>query len=394
MSKTTTNSNNHPFVRSECRALQAFFDDWTSDKVCIWGGVNTGKSWYGLAKCFLAPKYIGRDMNASEQKRYATKDGKVIKVAIIRESESSYKKAVKPNIEKFITPDLMWKEPTKDMLNFTSCFREDGCLYVTEWTVISLSSSDAIYKLWGGEFDLFYINELGGLDGVWDVVQRFDSRKGREFDNKGMVIVDSNPVHPEHWAYNWFPKPDDRSEAEGGLAWKYGIHGYKWHYPDTPKIVGYYLPPQIEGLFVKPCKPGLEHKAKEWYIDLAKTLDEDGHREQILGFAPSKAIGSPVFPAFDRKLHIMKEPYEPRAGSAVYAGSDADKDGGIVVAAINEHGQLVVFDEVFCDNDFVDSQVTRFMDLLTAKYEGLDFRQGAVDPAGISTTRTSRRAMD
>ena len=379
MSKTTK----HAFLRSDCRALQAFFDDWKSKKVCIWGGVNTGKSWYGLAKCFLSPKYIGRDMNKAQLKKYGVKRGKIVRCSIIRESESSYDKALKPNIEKFITPDLLWEEPTKGMLNFTSYFYDEtGLLHVTEWVVVSLNSNEAINKLWGGEFDLFYINELGGLDGLWDSMQRLDSRLGREFNNNAMIVVDSNPVHPEHWAYKWFPIPDDRSEAEGGLAYKYGKNGYYRSYPDTPKIMGYYLPPQIEGMFVKPFQPGLENEAKEWYIDLAKTLDEDGCREQIKGFAPMKAQGSAVFPSFKRDLHVMKEAYNPQPGARVWAGADADKDGGIVLATINEHNQIVVFDEVYCDNDFVDAQITKFMDVMTARYENLDFRQGAVDPAG------------
>ena len=160
----------------------------------------------------------------------------------------------------------------------------------------------------------------------------------------------SNPGNESDW---WYAMLEDHGALpEGELPpenWKYFVQpsGFSADAENTDNLPG----------------------KREYYTNLAKGKTKHWIKQFIevcWGFSLS---GKPVFPMFDRDLHVSKKPLTALRGLPIAIGYDPGMHSGIILGQYNAYGQARILDEIVLEGFSTERMISeRLKPLLRTKY--------------------------
>jgi len=230
---------------------------------------------------------------------------------------------------------------------------------------LALDRPEDVKKLLSLELTGVWINEAREIaksivDACTMRVGRFPSMKDGGPTWYG-VIADTNAPDEDHW---WAimagdaPPPDHISREEALML----VRPENWSFHTQPggmieekdkatgEVTGYVMNPQAENR---------RNLTPDYYLNIIKGKGRDWIGVYVLNRLGSLADGRPVFPDFDRTLHVAREPLEPIKGVPVHVGVDF----GLTPAAVygqNLRGRWLILGELVA----TDMGVSKFGPLL------------------------------
>ena len=201
---------------------------------------------------------------------------------------------------------------------------------------LALDRPEDVKKLLSLELTGVWVNEAREIpksiiDACTMRVGRFPSMKDGGPTWYG-VIADTNAPDDDHW---WSimsgeaPVPEHISREEALML----VRPETWSFhtqpggmvevkdPATKEVIGYELNPEAENQ---------KNLTPNYYPSIIKGKGKDWIGVYVLNRLGSLSDGRPVFPDFDRKLHVSSEPLNPVPGLPVHVGMDF----GLTPAAI------------------------------------------------------------
>jgi len=255
---------------------------------------------------------------------------------------------------------------------------------------IALDKPEDVKKLLSLELTGVWINEArevpkAVIDAATSRVGRFPSERDGGCSWSG-VIMDTNSPDEDHW---WpimagdVPPPDWMTEAEVRNM----VKPKNWAFFSQPgamrpvkdkdgNVTAYEMNPDREN------KGGVKDS---YYQNLITGKSPGWINVYVCNEYGALTDGKPVYPLFDRQMHVAHEPLLPMPGIAMVVGLDFGLTPSAVFAQ-NVRGRWVIYREIVA----VDMGVVRFAELLRRTMSEIGTSQFQVwgDPAGDFRAQT------
>lgn len=256
-----------------------------------------------------------------------------------------------------------WKATTSD---FILRFGDVEC----EVMFRPLDTPDDVDRVLSLEVTFAIIDEFVQIP--QEIVEALSARCGRyppEVDggctNWGMWGA-SNPGMEADW---WYPMLEDHTQIPDGQDppsnWKYFKQpsGFSQEAENTENLPG----------------------KRDYYTNLQKGKTKHWIKQYIeveWGYSMS---GKPVFPMFDKDIHVSKKPLVPNRNRQLVAGYDPGMQSGLVLGQYDDGcGRVLVFDEIVLEDYATDRMIRdKLKPLLARKYPGFELLI-VPDPASCS----------
>ena len=228
---------------------------------------------------------------------------------------------------------------------------------------LALDKAEDVKKLLSLELTGAFINEArevpkAVLDAVTMRVGRYPSQRDGGPAWSG-VIMDTNAPDEDHW---WaimsgdVPPPDFMSPEEIGQL----VKPNDWTFFSQPAAM---LPVKAEGRVLgyrmNPARENQRGIAEQYYERMIAGKTHGWINVYVCNQYGTLSDGKPVYPMFDRELHVSKKPLAPIPGLDIYVGIDF----GLTPAAVfgqKVRGRWVILKELVT----TDMGMVRFANLL------------------------------
>lgn len=244
-----------------------------------------------------------------------------------------------------------WKATTKD---FILRFGNVEC----EVMFRPLDTPDDVDRVLSLEVTFAIVDEFVQLPKP--IIEALSARCGRYppkieggATNWGMFGA-SNPGNENDW---WYPMLEDKE------ALPEGEDPANWAYFKQPSG----LSPDAENT---ENLPG----GAQYYTNLAKGKSEHWVKQYIETLWGYSLSGKPVFPMFNRDLHVAKRSLVPNPALQLVAGYDPGMESAFILGQYTSGGQLVILDEIVLSDYPTDRAIAeKLKPLLRRKYQGFNF---------------------
>lgn len=208
----------------------------------------------------------------------------------------------------------------------------------------------------------------------WTIIKALLGRTGRfpPASEEGCawwgVILDTNPPDDESWFYQLFEeklKPGTQEPLELDVA--------VFKQPSGTSDVA----------------ENLNNLRKGYYLDLAKTMDQQTAKVYVHGDYGYVQDGKPVYPEYKDALHCS-DVATVKPGLAIYRGWDFGLTPACVFSQLHPSGRWVTFDELTADSLGIDRFSDQVLAHCSINYPGHRFEDIA-DPSGDARKDTDER---
>lgn len=150
-------------------------------------------------------------------------------------------------------------------------------------------------------------------------------------------------------------------------------------------------------LFVQPSgfSPDAENLenlpgGRKYYTEVMKGKPDSWVKQFIEGAWGFSHAGKPVFPYFNREIHIAKHPLKPNPALPIIAGYDPGLAGSAVtIAQYDLHGRVLFLDEIVMKDVGTERMVSEYLrPLLKTKYQNYEFSI-VPDPAAFNRAQST-----
>ena len=385
-----TEKNMHWAGLSECGAVQDYIYDFESRVSILYGAMGTAKTVATCQKLFLAPLRLG------EKKVHPIYgECRLLKVLLVRESLTAFEGTLLETLKEFFDDAFRVGKWGEKAHTPKAIYKIGDELCVLEFRAFGMVDKQKFESVRGSGYDIAIFNEFSPLRDQLDGWRMVMSRVGRPkrgtpnmktltgtdpnrpkiFGKQimpGRIWGDTNPPTdpPPHWFYDLFPPHSDELHAQ------HPDHGYCQHYPDSPGMVVYFIPDQLESKIL--ANPSFGNK--DYYENITHGAPENVVKEFARGKRASASDSMQFYPSFSRARHVVD--YQPNSTLRLMAGSDSDFWGGQVIAQISEYGQLVILKGLPAQNESGTAQAEKFLRTMATDFLGYKFWEGWYDPAG------------
>ncbi len=164
----------------------------------------------------------------------------------------------------------------------------------------------------------------------------------------------SNPGNENDW---WYPRLEDQE------ALPEGEEPTNWTYFKQPSGFS----PDAENVENLPGK-------KDYYVNLAKGKSNHWIKQFIETQWGYSLTGKPVFPMFNRDIHVSKRPLTGNRALQLVAGYDPGMESAVILMQYTNSGQIVVLDELVLSDYATDRMISeKLKPLLRRKYPDFEF---------------------
>ncbi len=268
--------------------------------------------------------------------------------------------------------------------------------YVMETGAIGDNDLEAFAKgyeislAWGNEYDLMPESTLPmffqrcGRYPPMEMIAPSElervSREGRKaMRAMGLEVADNEPVLPrivwgdmnppgslEHPAYT---TPFGETSKPGAIVQNI-----------TPGWNGFWQPgglsPNAENRIGKP--------RSSYELEAATTKDKRLVKRMVHSLPANSASGDPVYPEFNREIHVADQPLEPVFGVPLSTGKDAGGSPAGVIGQFMPNGQLRLLAELCAEPGCGPARyATMFYEMLLERFRGFAFAEAHGDPAAF-----------
>lgn len=204
----------------------------------------------------------------------------------------------------------------------------------------------------------------------------------------GGIIMDTNPPAEDHW---WPKLFGDRPVETGGDIYDpFAELGYKVDYSKVKME----LFKQPSGLATNAENVENLNEGRDYYVRLAHNQDRDFVDVYVHGKYGSVQAGKPVYPGFNKDIHVSKIPLQPNPNWPLFLGWDYGLTPACLIKQLTPQGQLRVLREVIGDG--ID--VRAFAMQVVQKHLSKDFARYEIvstgDPSGSYRSPTDSRTCE
>jgi len=131
-----------------------------------------------------------------------------------------------------------------------------------------------------------------------------------------------------------------------------------------------------------------------YYTEGIKGKSEPWIKQFVEGVWGYSHAGKPVFPYFNRDIHVAKQSLRPNPSLPILAGYDPGLAGSaLVFGQIDLHGRVTIFDEIVLQNVGTHRMIPEYLKpLLARKYKNMEF--GIIpDPAASSRAQSTEDSV-
>lgn len=262
---------------------------------------------------------------------------------------------------------------------------DDGTITDLEMYFLALDRPEDVKKLLSLELTGLWLNEAkelakAHLDMGTGRVRRYPSKRRGGFNWSG-VIMDTNPPDEDHWYYELAEvvRPQNHEFFKQPPAMFKFKDGY---IPNCGQVRGV---PQAENVRNLPA-------GWAYYQDIIQGKREEWINVYVKGEYGTVAEGRPVYPEFNRKIHVATGELELYRGLKMILGFDFGLTPACLFAQLSPTGQLRVYDELCADYMAIDQfsknmlkpyLANNFPNMETVEY---------CDPAGTTKAQTDERS--
>jgi len=259
---------------------------------------------------------------------------------------------------------------------------------------LALDSEQDVKKLMSFEFTGIYINELQFIHPkIFKVCQqrvnRYPPKKSGAKITWAGVIADTNPPSTRHWIYQLFEKNKP--------------HNFKiFKFDPALKIVneipkdGTAYSVSLDGtIYINNPEADYIHNLPDanYYLNQVPSLTDEEIKVYILGEYGVVVNGRPVHPEYKDRLHYADKELKADPNIELALGWDFGLTPACAVVQYTPHGQLIVLDELYseddCLEDFVENTVIPHLDRFYPFWR--DNYKSVHDPAGQGESQIDRR---
>lgn len=270
---------------------------------------------------------------------------------------------------------------------------EDGSKVHCDVEFVSFDTPDSIGKLLGYEPTMVFLDEVSELpieviEAATRRVGRFpppDHASGFKGATWSGVIGATNGPRKSHWLYDWYLGKNDeaftRAEKQSTVPRK--------------QFELFFQPPAllktINGDWVpNPRAENIDNLVNGYgyYYDMLSGKSAD-IQAYVLGEFADLVVGKPVFPEFQRHIHVVDESkLNLNGGFPMYLSFDFGRTPYCLIATTFEGGSLVVIDEVMGEDMSVETLATEYVLPHIRKHYPRSWIEDAwADPAGEVKTQ-------
>ncbi len=183
----------------------------------------------------------------------------------------------------------------------------------------------------------------------------------------------SNPGNETDW---WYPMLEDHE------ALPEGEYPSNWTYFKQPSG----LSPDAENIANLPGE-------ELYYINLTKGKSLHWVKQYVETEWGYSLNGKPVFPMFNKDLHIAKKPLIPNPALPLVAGYDPGMQSAIILGQYDSSGRVLIYDELVLEDYATDRMISeKLKPLLRRKYAGYEFLV-VPDPASSSRSQSTSTSV-
>ena len=246
---------------------------------------------------------------------------------------------------------------------------------------LALDTPADIRKLLSLELTGGWLNEAREIekpivDATTSRVRRFPSRKN---DGPGPtwsgVIADTNPPAEDHW---WgimagdVPVPEGLSQADLLTLERPA----NWEFFTQPAAMlerwGKGVDASLEGYDMNPLRENAKYLPDRYYQDMIQGKTKEWINVYVLNKYGAIFDGRPVYPDFDRKLHVAPRELEPIPGFPIYVGIDPGLTPGAVFAQ-RIRGKWFVLRELVATNMGMTRFAPKIRECMGEFFAGYEF---------------------
>ena len=313
---------------------------------------------------------------------------------VIRNTYPELKSTTIKTWEQWFPPNLCkikWDVPITATMKFPDV--GDGTGMELEVIFMALDRPEETGKLRSLELTGAWLNEASELpkevlDMVTQRVGRYPSKRQGGPSWTG-IIMDTNPPDDDSWWYKFAEEGTPQGWAfyrqPGGLMlFPEGSEGI----PELGTVVpgvGTYCPnPMAENVFNLP-------NGYTYYLNQVAGKAFDWINIFLLANYGTTADGKPVYPEYNDKVHVAKEPLKKIEGTPIILGWDFGLTPACIIAQMSPRGQLMILEELVSEDMGIRQFATDIVKpVLMNKYSGHRI-ESVGDPAGINRSQTDER---
>jgi len=263
------------------------------------------------------------------------------------------------------------QSPLEGVLNYR---HTDGSLVVIELLFLSLEREDDIQKLKGLQTTIGHIAEAQDIKDP-EILDDFFLSKGRfpiEADSPEFphpcIMLDFNYPDDDHWLYDKFVNPATKGL---GVSLHRAPPALIFQAQEDPKYQRYQFKGQW-GLWQN--NPEADYVSYtggyQFYHDFIDTNPgDDAIIKTVIGdFCPNNS-GTPVFPEFDRQLHVSNSDLSPVPNRNIIVSFDLGSNPACVIGQVMDNGGVMVLDALYDGRAFFEPFFKeKFWPLYNEKY--------------------------
>jgi len=253
--------------------------------------------------------------------------------AIIRSSYPALKSTVIKSVIDWFGPivKIVYDIPIRGMIKTPL---PDGTYVECELIFLSTSLDTDVKKLQSLELTGAFINETTEVP--FEIFSMLKSRVDRYPSQRGVgttkkfILCDYNSCDTDHWLYRLAEeiKPEKHSFYAQPPALLFDGKDYR----------------------VNPEAENIENLPATYYTDMVYGQDPDWVSVYVLNNYGQVRTGRPVYKAYADRVHCSPVDILPLRGVPLVIGCDVGLDCSIVITQLTPTGQLLVIDEVSCEN--------------------------------------------
>ena len=262
----------------------------------------------------------------------------------------------------------------------------DGTSLHMEVLFIALDRPEDSGKLRSLELGIAWLNEASLLDkAVLDIATQRVGRYPSKFLHGGPtfsgVICDSNMPDDDGWLY----KIAEEEKPEGFAVFKQPGGIYKVLDKRSPDFGTFKPNKDAENIPNLPDGFG-------YYLRQVAGKSDDYIQVFLEARYGSTMHGRPVYPEFVDKIHVSDKPLRPIPGMPLVIAFDFGLTPACCITQMTPKGQVLVLDEVVCENMGIRSAyLDAVLPLINSKYGGYRIEAWG-DPAGIARSSTDEKS--
>lgn len=342
------------------------------------GPFGSGKS----VGCVHEMLYIAmRQQPAADNKRYT-------RFAVIRESYPLLLQTTKKVIEEWMPRNCGSIKESAPVFGKYEIPLPDGTTAIMELYLIAMSEPRHVKKLRSTDFTVAWLNEATE---VWaDIFTNMTGRVGRYPSNRfgtctyRGIIMDYNKPPIGHWLHKMF-----NGEKKVPANYK--------KFTQPPAVFKIEVAPGVFDYEVNPAAENVNNHASGlgYYIEQIESRrlvgDFSGIDRELCLLDVDEQSGLPVWPLFDRKLHVSPTNMEPVAGLETIVAVDTSGIHPAAVVAQFTGRHWAIFDELYGEaTGFEEFLTGGLIPLLRTKYSQSPKVIAVCDPANA---RDSLKAL-